>query len=153
MKKTAALLMALGLALPAMTFAQDGGQPPRRERPAQRDGGTGEVDRPPGKRDGGPKGERRPPIPPLMVALDTNHDGVIDEDEIKNAPEALRKLDKNGDGKLTMDELRPPRPDGDRADGGPRPNGGPDGERVRPNDGNGPAGDGQRPQRRGPRPP
>jgi EF hand len=57
----------------------------------------------------------RPP-PPLFVALDANHDGVIDPDEIANAPAALKTLDKNGDGTLTQDELRPPRPP---QDGGP----------------------------------
>jgi hypothetical protein len=50
---------------------------------------------------------------------------VIDEQEIANAPEALKKLDKNGDGKLTPDEYRPPRP------GGP---GGPEGESGAPRD-------------------
>jgi hypothetical protein len=54
---------------------------------------------------------------------------VIDADEIANAPAALKALDKNGDGKLTQDELRPPRP----ANGGPgggngRPPGPPPGE-------------------------
>lgn len=87
--------------------------------------------------------------PPLMAALDTNHDGVIDEDEIKNAAESLRKLDKNGDGKLTMNELRPQRPGGTGADGPPndgnRPGTGPRGDR------NGPA-DGQRSPRRDARP-
>ena len=48
---------------------------------------------------------------PLMMALDANHDGVIDATEISNAPAALKTLDKNGDGKLTQDELRPQRPD------------------------------------------
>ena len=57
----------------------------------------------------------RPP-PPLFMALDANHDGVIDADEITNAPAALKTLDKNGDGKLTQDELRPQRPP---QDGGP----------------------------------
>jgi Ca2+-binding EF-hand superfamily protein len=47
------------------------------------------------------------PEPPLMAALDANHDGVIDATEIANAPAALVTLDKNGDGKLTPDELRP----------------------------------------------
>jgi hypothetical protein len=42
--------------------------------------------------------------------LDTNHDGVIDEAEIANASAALKALDKNGDGKLTPDELIPPPP-------------------------------------------
>ena len=52
---------------------------------------------------------------PLIGALDANHDGVIDADEIKNAAAALAKLDKNGDGQLTREEFmgRPPgRPDG-----------------------------------------
>src|SRR5262245_15779568 len=47
---------------------------------------------------GGPGGRR--PMPPVMAALDANHDGVIDAQEIDNAPAALRKLDKNGDGNL-----------------------------------------------------
>ena len=52
----------------------------------------------------------RPPPNPICMALDTNHDGVIDANEIANAPAALKTLDKNGDGKLTPDELRPQRP-------------------------------------------
>lgn len=63
----------------------------------------------------GPGGRmgRRPPPSPLMEALDVNHDGVIDSNEIANAPAELKTLDKNGDGQLTQDELRPP------MDGGP----------------------------------
>jgi EF hand len=78
---------------------------------------------------GGPGGMNghRPPPSPLMEALDANHDGVIDADEIANASAALKKLDKNGDGKLTQDELRPHRPQGGGYGGG-RPPGGPDGE-------------------------
>jgi len=64
---------------------------------------------------GGPEG--RPPPPPIIAALDLNHDGVISADEIAKAPELLKKLDKDGDGQLTPDELRPPRPPG-----GPRQN-------------------------------
>ena len=61
---------------------------------------------------------------PLMQALDANGDGIIDEAEIANASAALKKLDKNGDGKLTPDELRPPRPEGFRGRaGGPPPDG------------------------------
>jgi hypothetical protein len=82
----------------------------------------------------GPRGQRPPPSP-LMEALDVNHDGVIDADEIANAPAALKTLDKNGDGKLTQDELRPPRPPQDGSDdrqgnnfsGDRRGPGGPDG--------------------------
>jgi len=60
--------------------------------------------------EGGPP--HRPP-PPIIAALDLNHDGVISADEIAKAAESLKKLDKNGDGQLTPDELRPPRPEGD----------------------------------------
>ena len=44
---------------------------------------------------------------PLLAALDANNDQVITDDEIKNAPAALKTLDKNGDGQLSEDELRP----------------------------------------------
>ena len=56
-----------------------------------------------------------------MAALDANHDGVIDANEIANAPAALKSLDKNGDGKLTPDEFMGPRP---HRPGGPGRNGG-----------------------------
>jgi len=61
---------------------------------------------------------------PLNEALVAHHDGVIDATEIDNAAVALRKLDKNGDGQLTQEELRPARPEGGRGPGGP---GGPEG--------------------------
>ena len=47
-----------------------------------------------------------------MEALDTNHDGILSAEEIANAPASLKKLDKNGDGQLTEEELRPPPPGG-----------------------------------------
>jgi hypothetical protein len=72
----------------------------------------------------------RPPPSPLMEALDANHDGIIDADEIANASAALKKLDKNGDGKLTPDELRPHRPQGGGDGAGWRP--GPDGQQPPP---------------------
>jgi hypothetical protein len=67
--------------------------------------------------EGPPPGENdrhggKPPVPPIVTALDLNHDGVIDADEIAKASDSLKTLDKNGDGKLTLDELRPPRPEG-----------------------------------------
>ena len=58
---------------------------------------------------------------PLVKALDANRDGVIDATEIANAPEALLTLDKNGDGKLTEDELRPAGGPGGRSGGGQPP--------------------------------
>ena len=45
---------------------------------------------------------------------------MIDAEEIANASKALKTLDKNGDGKLTQDELRPPRPEGQGQEGPPR---------------------------------
>lgn len=42
---------------------------------------------------------------PALKALDADHDGVISAAELDNAPAALLTLDKNGDGKLTRDEV------------------------------------------------
>src|ERR1051325_4096486 len=44
---------------------------------------------------------------PAFQALDSDHDGVISAGELKNAAAALKTLDKNGDGKLEEDEVRP----------------------------------------------
>jgi len=85
-------VLTLGLGT-ATIFAQDEGGPP-----------------PAGPGDGSPGGHHRPPPPPIVAALDANHDGVIDTGEIANASAALKALDKNGDGQLTTDELRPPHP-------------------------------------------
>lgn len=49
---------------------------------------------------------------PLLTALDTDHDGVISADEIRNAAASLKALDKNGDGQISEDEVRPVRPQG-----------------------------------------
>ena len=100
MKLRTPLIIAAFMAGSAISFAQSGDQqtPGRPHTP------------------GGPEGGRRPP-PPIIAALDLNHDGVISADEIAKAPESLKKLDKNGDGQLSPDELRPPRPPG-----GPRRN-------------------------------
>ena len=101
MKKSKLMMMALALGLAAITMAQDA--PPRGDRPAPPDGA------PNGPRPSGAPGRDgfRPPISPLEEALDANHDGIISAEEIANASAALKKLDKNGDGKLTPDEFRP----------------------------------------------
>jgi len=120
-----AILTAVGVAATAMP------QPP---------GGEGREGRPPG-----------PPPNPFVDALDTNGDREISEEELKNATASLLKLDKNGDGKLTDDETRPPRPEGgarEGRDGGPPR----DGDRP-PREGNREGRDGQRPPRDGDRPP
>ena len=93
-KLTTALVIALG-ALALAANAQDtnnDGPPP---------GGQGQH---------GPGKGQRPPPPAIVRALDANHDGVIDSNEIANASAALKTLDKNGDGKLTPDEFMGPRP-------------------------------------------
>ena len=80
-------------------------------------------------------------MPPVMTALDANSDGVIDEKEIANASAALKKLDKDGDGKLSREEYIGMRPGGPGGEGGPgmRGPGGPGGQ--------GGAGGENRPQR------
>jgi hypothetical protein len=46
-------------------------------------------------------------IHPVLAALDADHDGEISATEIKRARAALLTLDKNRDGRLTIDELLP----------------------------------------------
>jgi len=89
--KTKMKVILLALALSATSLAvhaQDAGGPPDGDRPPHQ-GGPG---------NGGPGGMngRHMPPSPLMDALDANHDGVIDANEIANASAALKKLDKNG---------------------------------------------------------
>ncbi len=43
----------------------------------------------------------------LILALDANHDGIVQPLEVVNAASSLQRLDRNGDGALTPDELRP----------------------------------------------
>src|SRR5260221_9782095 len=111
------LAIALTLSLPAASLlAQNDGPPPQNPSSPSAPG------RP------GPRRGFRPP-PPLIAVLDANHDGVISADEIANASKSLLTLDKNGDGQLTQDELRPhwpppPRAEGDGQQDGPPPQGG-----------------------------
>ena len=118
--KPALTLLALGASVWVIS-AQDTGSPPQQgDRPPRHARPDGP---PPGQHGPGFDGQRPPP-PPIIAALDANHDGVIDETELANASAALKTLDKNGDGKLTIDELRPPRPEGDQGPPhrrGPRP--------------------------------
>lgn len=51
--------------------------------------------------------ENRPPRPPassLMLAIDTNKDGELSKEELTNAPDSLRKLDEDGNGRLSIEE-------------------------------------------------
>lgn len=58
-----------------------------------------------------PEGRQRP-MHPIVAALDTNKDGVLDDKEIAAAPTALKSLDKNSDGKITREEMAPARGEG-----------------------------------------
>ena len=42
-----------------------------------------------------------------MLVLDKDRDGTISAQEIKNAAEALKTLDRNKDGEITREELQP----------------------------------------------
>lgn len=57
-------------------------------------------------------GNRPGPAPgrgpmPVIDALDSNHDRIIDAAELAKATESLKQLDKNGDGQLSAEEFRP----------------------------------------------
>jgi len=85
-----------------------------------------------------PGGHHPPPVPPILAIFDVDRDGVISEDEIDDASDALAKLDRNNDGQITREELMPPRPeggkprkDGKRPEGG-KPPGPPPGHRPPP---------------------
>ena len=120
MNRTLALLLALATAsIPAL--AQDNNRP--NGQSGDRQSRRSENRRPEGQ--GGPggpvnnEGGRPRMASPLIETLDANHDGIIDASEIQNASAALMRLDKNGDGKLTVYELRTRRPEGGRGFGGP----------------------------------
>jgi len=106
MALTAALAMIL---MTCASLAQPPGPPEeRRGRP----GRPGRLDR---RGDRPERAAREPrqrqgerPVHPLMVALDLDKDGKLSAAEIANAADALKKLDKDGDGTLSRRELRPP---------------------------------------------
>lgn len=54
----------------------------------------------------GPGGGR--PRDPIVAALDANQDGALDAQEMQNSAAALAKLDKNADGQLQEEKVRPP---------------------------------------------
>jgi hypothetical protein len=112
MKPTLLTLLALGVAaLPvgAQDNNQDGPPP-----------GAGFGGGPGAQGDHHGPGRHRPPPLPLVLALDSNHDGVIDAAEIANASAALLTLDKHGAGVLTTNEYLPPMPP-DAPPDAPRP--------------------------------
>ena len=95
MKNKTATLLALIVGLGGVSIIAQDAPPPGGERP-------------PGRGPGGAEGGMRIRLP-IMAALDTNNDNTIDATEIEQASKSLKTLDKNSDGKLTPDELRPAR--------------------------------------------
>lgn len=78
-----------------------------------------------------PPGDRRPPpVPPFFAVFDADHDMALSAEEIQATSEILTKMDKNGDRKLTLDEIRPP--DGKKGDKPKGPGGPPPGPRPVP---------------------
>ena len=64
-------------------------------------------------------GQGGPPrVSVAFAALDTDHDGTLSAAEIANAPAALKSLDKNNDGQITEDEVRPQGRGGRGGEGG-----------------------------------
>lgn len=130
--KTRLLLPTLTLFATALALtAQEPQRPPQggfgQGAPGQK--GPGQKGGQGGGNFGGGGGEGfRPPQHPLETTLDANGDGVIDAKELANAVAALKKLDKNGDGRITDDEFRPMRPGGGGF-GGPGGQGGGQGGR------------------------
>ena len=47
------------------------------------------------------------PLSPIAAAIDADHDGSLSAAEIRGSASALKSLDRNGDGQLTADEVRP----------------------------------------------
>ena len=103
-------MLALGLAMPVVGLqAQDS----TTERPNREGRGQG--------------GDR--PMPGLFGVIDANSDRKLDKAELAAAAEALKKLDKDSDGKLTMGEIRGARGRGPGGQGG-EGNGGNRGSRA-----------------------
>lgn len=46
-------------------------------------------------------------VHPVLAALDADYDGIVSAAEIRNSPAALKTLDKNRDGILTLEEVIP----------------------------------------------
>jgi hypothetical protein len=87
MKQTITLLIGLALAGSAFTVSAQQGQ----------GRGAGRAHR---------YGAQQFP-PPIAAIFDADSDGVLSEAEITQAASQLLKLDKNGDGQLTVEELCP----------------------------------------------
>lgn len=130
----AALLAISATTLVSAQPPEGGDRPEKGDRPERRERG----DRDRGPREGGPRDGRGGPggrpnfmlMLPIFITLDVNKDGELSKEEIENATAALQKLDKDKNGKLTEEELRPDFSSfGRRGPGGPGGFGRGDGDR------------------------
>ncbi len=104
---------------------QGGGPDDQRGGPRPQGGGPDDQRGGPRPQGGGPDDQRGGPrgqgvVMPVIGAIDLNKDGILDNTEIEQARQSLKKLDTNGDGKITPDEYRGQRrggPDGSGREG------------------------------------
>ena len=104
---------------------QGGGPDDQRGGPRPQGGGPDDQRGGPRPQGGGPDDQRGGPrgqgaVMPIIAAIDLNKDGILDNTEIEQARQSLKKLDTNGDGKITPDEYRGQRrggPDGPGREG------------------------------------
>ncbi len=97
------LATLVAIAFPLMASAQEEGKDKAALRKAflQRAGSGPEA----GGLPGGPMGMLK--MLPIMKVLDSDQDGTLSASEIANASKALIQLDKNGDGIISAEEMRP----------------------------------------------
>ena len=99
----------------------EAGGPEGGPRPQGPPAGEGRGGVPQGNAGGGGAGGERRMVMPVIGALDLNRDGKIDPEERAKATASLKVLDKDGDGELSDEEMRPLRAPGG---GGGQPGGG-----------------------------
>lgn len=141
--RTGLFLTILGMT-PSLGFAQDTEKEGTgKKEPSPNQQRPGQLQRP-GQRPGqGPRGEQPNPEMmargmammlrnlPIMKALDLDEDGQLSSSEVENASKSLMKLDKNGDGVISADEMRPePGPFMGQLDGSGQRPGGTDGRNA-----------------------
>jgi hypothetical protein len=116
---SAAEIAAAPTALLKLDADQNGALSPEELQPQRPGNAAGRPQRPEGE-GRGPRGDMpgRAGGHPLIAALDADKNGTIDSAEIANSVAALKALDKNADGSVTLDEVMPAR--GEGREGGPR---------------------------------
>ena len=101
------LATLFAVSFPVLASAQEDGKEkgPARRLNMQRPKAGPEAGGFPGGFPGGPMGMMQ--MLPLMKVLDTDQDGSLSAIEIANASKTLIQLDKNGDGVINSEEMRP----------------------------------------------